>query len=254
MRNVLSYALSLLFVTALPSVAFAGDLQANDFVGVTFWIISISMVAATLFFFSERSRVSAKWQTSLSVISLVTLIAAVHYFYMREVWVETGESPTVFRYIDWILTVPLMCVEFYLLTKTGLSKMITASVVMLVAGYFGEASVLSVFGSASPAVWGLISGLAYFYIVNEVYQGDVAKAAKKAGKKIENANTLLLRFVVIGWGIYPLGYLIGTADGQWYSFMADLVSTDARDLIYNVGDAINKIGFGLVVWAAAKDS
>ena len=113
MRNVLSYALSLLFVTALPSVAFAGDLQANDFVGVTFWIISISMVAATLFFFSERSRVSAKWQTSLSVISLVTLIAAVHYFYMREVWVETGESPTVFRYIDWILTVPLQMIEFY---------------------------------------------------------------------------------------------------------------------------------------------
>ena len=68
------------------------------------------------------------------------------------------------------------------------------------------------------------------------------KAAKKAGKKIENANALLLKFVVIGWGIYPLGYLIGTADGQWYSFMADLVSTDARDLIYNVGDAINKIG------------
>ena len=147
-----------------------------------------------------------------------------------------------------------MCVEFYLLTKTGLSKMITASVVMLVTGYFGEASVLSVFGSASPAVWGLISGLAYFYIVNEVYQGDVAKAAKKAGKKIENANALLLKFVVIGWGIYPLGYLIGTADGQWYSFMADLVSTDARDLIYNVGDAINKIGFGLVVWSAAKGS
>ena len=147
-----------------------------------------------------------------------------------------------------------MCVEFYLLTKTGLSKMITASVVMLVAGYFGEASVFSVFGGSSPAVWGLISGLAYFYIVNEVYQGDVAKAAKKAGKKIENANGLLLKFVVIGWGIYPLGYLIGTADGQWYSFMAGLVDTDARDLIYNVGDAINKIGFGLVVWSAAKDS
>ena len=85
-------------------------------------------------------------------------------------------------------------------------------------------------------------------------KGDVAKAAKKAGKKIENANALLLKFVVIGWGIYPLGYLIGTADGQWYSFMADLVSTDARDLIYNVGDAINKIGFGLVVWSAAKSS
>lgn len=212
------------------------------------------MLAATVFFFVERSSVSDEWKLSMTVSGLITLIAAVHYYYMRDVWVSSYTSPTEFRYIDWILTVPLMCVEFYLLTKTGLSKMITASVVMLVTGYFGEASVLSVFGSASPAVWGLISGLAYFYIVNEVYQGDVAKAAKKAGKKIENANALLLKFVVIGWGIYPLGYLIGTADGQWYSFMADLVSTDARDLIYNVGDAINKIGFGLVVWSAAKGS
>ena len=212
------------------------------------------MLAATVFFFVERSSVSDEWKLSMTVSGLITLIAAVHYYYMRDVWVGSYTSPTEFRYIDWILTVPLMCVEFYLLTKTGLSKRISASVVMLVTGYFGEASVLSVFGSASPAVWGLISGLAYFYIVNEVYQGDVAKAAKKAGKKIENANALLLKFVVIGWGIYPLGYLIGTADGQWYSFMADLVSTDARDLIYNVGDAINKIGFGLVVWSAAKSS
>jgi len=148
----------------------------------------------------------------------------------------------------------LMCVEFYLLTKTGLSKMVSASVVMLVTGYLGEASVCSVFGTHSPAIWGLISGLAYFYIVNEVYQGDVAKAAKKAGKNIQNANSLLLKFVVIGWGIYPLGYLIGTADGQWYSFLADLVNSDTRDLIYNVGDAVNKIGFGLVVWCAAKGS
>ena len=106
MRNIMSYVFSLLFVVSMPSMALAGDLQANDFVGVTFWIISISMVAATLFFFSERSRVAPKWQTSLSVISLVTLIAAVHYFYMRDVWVSTGESPTVFRYICLLYTSP----------------------------------------------------------------------------------------------------------------------------------------------------
>ena len=232
----------------------AATLQSGDYIGFTFFLGSMAMLAATVFFFVERSNVSAEWKMSMTVSGLITGIAAVHYYYMRDVWVSSYMSPTEFRYIDWILTVPLMCVEFYLLTKTGLSKMITASVVMLVAGYFGEASVFSVFGGSSPAVWGLISGLAYFYIVNEVYQGDVAKAAKKAGKKIENANGLLLKFVVIGGGIYPLGYLIGTADGQWYSFMAGVVDTDARDLIYNVGDAINKIGFGLVVWSAAKDS
>ena len=238
----------------MVNMLLASGLQSGDLVGFTFFLGSVAMFAATVFFFVERSSVSDEWKLSMTVSGLITLIAAVHYYYMRDVWVTSYTSPTEFRYIDWILTVPLMCVEFYLLTKTGLSKMVSASIVMLVAGYLGEASVCSVFGTHSPAIWGLISGLAYFYIVNEVYQGDVAKAAKKAGKNIQNANSLLLKFVVIGWGIYPLGYLIGTADGQWYSFLADLVNSDTRDLIYNVGDAVNKIGFGLVVWCAAKGS
>ena len=238
----------------MVNMLLASGLQSGDLVGFTFFLGSVAMFAATVFFFVERSSVSDEWKLSRTVSGLITLIAAVHYYYMRDVWVTSYTSPTEFRYIDWILTVPLMCVEFYLLTKTGLSKMVSASVVMLVTGYLGEASVCSVFGTHSPAIWGLISGLAYFYIVNEVYQGDVAKAAKKAGKNIQNANSLLLKFVVIGWGIYPLGYLIGTADGQWYSFLADLVNSDTRDLIYNVGDAVNKIGFGLVVWCAAKGS
>ena len=238
----------------MVNMLLASGLQSGDLVGFTFFLGSVAMFAATVFFFVERSSVSDEWKLSMTVSGLITLIAAVHYYYMRDVWVTSYTSPTEFRYIDWILTVPLMCVEFYLLTKTGLSKMVSASIVMLVAGYLGEGSVCSVFGTHSPAVWGLISGLAYFYIVNEVYQGDVAKAAKKAGKNIQNANSLLLKFVVIGWGIYPLGYLIGTADGQWYSFLADLVNSDTRDLIYNVGDAVNKIGFGLVVWCAAKGS
>ena len=238
----------------MVNMLLASGLQSGDLVGFTFFLGSVAMFAATVFFFVERSSVSDEWKLSMTVSGLITLIAAVHYYYMRDVWVTSYTSPTEFRYIDWILTVPLMCVEFYLLTKTGLSKMVSASIVMLVAGYLGEASVCSVFGTHSPAVWGLISGLAYFYIVNEVYQGDVAKAAKKAGNNIQNANSLLLKFVVIGWGIYPLGYLIGTADGQWYSFLADLVNSDTRDLIYNVGDAVNKIGFGLVVWCAAKGS
>ena len=110
---------SLLVVISLPTIALAGGhssgLSPDDTVGVTFWIISIAMVASTVFFLIERDRVSAKWKTSLTVVGLVTLIAAVHYFYMREVWVATGDSPTVLRYIDWLLTVPLQMIEFYLI-------------------------------------------------------------------------------------------------------------------------------------------
>ena len=176
MRNIMSYVFSLLFVVSMPSIALAGDLQANDFVGVTFWIISISMVAATVFFYAERSRVSAKWQTSLSVISLVTLIAAVHYFYMRDVWVSTGESPTVFRYIDWILTVPLQMIEFYLIlaavttVSVGVfNRLLVGTLVMLIGGYLGEAGVIN-------AMLGFIIGMAgWIYILYEIFMGEASQ-------------------------------------------------------------------------------
>jgi bacteriorhodopsin len=91
------------------------DLKADDYVGVSFWIISAAMVAATYFFTVERDRAVGKWKTSLTVAALVCGIAAIHYFYMRGVWVSTGESPLVFRYVDWLLTVPLQIIEFYLI-------------------------------------------------------------------------------------------------------------------------------------------
>ena len=94
--------------TLLPAAANAADaltLKADDYVGISFWLISMALVAATAFFFIETTRVQGKWKTSLTVSGLVTLVAAVHYFYMRDVWVATGETPTVYRYIDWLITV-----------------------------------------------------------------------------------------------------------------------------------------------------
>ena len=68
-------------------------LNPTDYVGVSFWIISAAMVAATFFFWVERDRAEGKWKTSLTLAALVTGISAIHYFYMREVWVITGDSP-----------------------------------------------------------------------------------------------------------------------------------------------------------------
>ena len=117
-------------------------LDPNDLVGVTFWIISAAMVAATYFFTVERDRAVGKWKTSLTVAAMVTGIAAIHYFYMRGVWIETGQSPLVFRYVDWLLTVPLQFVEFYLIlaaitvVSAGLFwKLMIASIAMLVFGF-----------------------------------------------------------------------------------------------------------------------
>ena len=68
-------------------------LNPTDYVGVTFWLISAAMVAATFFFWVERDRAEGKWKTSLTVAAMVTGIAAIHYFYMREVWVTQAKAP-----------------------------------------------------------------------------------------------------------------------------------------------------------------
>ena len=77
----------------------------HDLVGISFWIISIAMVAATYFFSLEACRLKGPWRTPLTVGALVTLVAAVNYFYMRDYWATHFESPIVYRYIDWFITV-----------------------------------------------------------------------------------------------------------------------------------------------------
>ena len=131
-----------------------------------------------------------------------------------------------------------------MVTTNLLWKMILASVVMLVTGYMGEA------GLGNATVWGTVSALAYFYIVYEVWLGDVKKLATSAGSAVASANKALGWFILVGWAIYPLGYLIGTAEGQWYAGFAN-IGLD-MDIVYNIGDAVNKIGFGLVIYALSR--
>lgn len=228
------------------------NLQPGDYVGFTFFIGSMAMMAATVFFFFEMGNVQGKWRTSLLVSGLITFIAAVHYYYMRDFWVANGTSPTEFRYIDWILTVPLMCVEFYLIlkgfgAKIGLLwKMIAYSVWMLVTGYLGE----TVFRDNS-AVWGAISTLGYLGIFYEVWFGSAKKLAQNSNDPIlQKAFSTLAWFIFVGWAIYPIGYMAIETDG----LLSSIIPLQALDIIYNIGDAINKIGFGLVIYSLAVSS
>ncbi len=219
-----------------------------DPIAITFFIGYMAMFASSIFFFMERGSVEGKWKLSLLVSGLITGIAAVHYFYMRDFYLSTGQSPTAFRYVDWTLTVPLMCVEFYLLTKpfgakgSTLFKLIVASAFMLVTGFIGETS-----GIENNILWGVLSTVGYLYIVYEVFAGDVAKLAKTANSPaMDRAMFLLKIFITLGWSIYPIGYMV--LPGNLLSGMFEVSSID---LFYNIADAINKIGFGLVIYSVA---
>ena len=232
------------FMTSLPMVT---KMAPDDYVGFTFFVGCMAMMAASAFFFLSLNSVDKKWRTSILVSGLITFIAAVHYWYMRDYWATVGESPTFFRYVDWVLTVPLMCVEFYLILKVAGAKkslmwrLIFLSVIMLVTGYIGETLLRD-----QAQIWGLISGIAYFVIVYEIWLGSAKKLAVEAGGAVLQAHKTLCWFVLVGWAIYPIGYMAGTPG--WYDGIFGGLNLD---VVYNIGDAINKIGFGLVVYNLA---
>ncbi|MEL0195703.1 MAG: bacteriorhodopsin-like, partial [Rhodobiaceae bacterium] len=233
-----------------PTVAFAAgeNLASDDFVGISFWLISMALVASTAFFFIETQRVEGKWKTSLTVSGLVTLVAAVHYFYMRDVWISTGETPTVYRYIDWLITVPLLMIEFYLILRaianvsSGIFWRLTiGTLIMLVGGYAGEAGYMN--------VWlGFVIGMVgWFYILYEIFAGEAGKlSAEQAPESVKSAFSTMRWIVTIGWAIYPLGYFYG------YLATGDPAgSADSLNVIYNLADVLNKIAFGVIIWNVA---
>ena len=245
-KNKCLLGLSLL---GLSTLAFAEShgaqvLQANDFVGISFWLISMALVASTAFFFLERDRVAGKWKTSLTVSGLVTLVAAVHYFYMRDVWIATGSTPTVYRYIDWLITVPLLMIEFYLIlsaitkVSTGVFwRLVIGTLVMLVGGYVGEAGYADVMTSF------IVGMLGWFYILYEIFAGEASKASEEAPESVRNAFSTMRWIVTIGWAIYPIGYFMG--------YMAGGVDANSLNIIYNLADVLNKIAFGVIIWNVA---
>ena len=238
----------LALATNASHAASTATLKQDDFVGISFWIISMALVASTAFFFLERDRVSPKWKTSLTVSGLVTLVAAVHYFYMREVWVATGSTPTVFRYIDWLITVPLLMIEFYLIlaaiakVQAGIFwRLMVGTLVMLIGGYVGEAGYVPVW----PA---FIVGMAgWAFILYEIFLGQASKiSATSAPPAVRSAFNTMRLIVTIGWAIYPVGYFFGYLTGA-----NPANSANALNIIYNAADVLNKIAFGLIIWSVA---
>ena len=240
-------AVALIGVTSVTNAA-TPLLASDDFVGITFWVISMGMLAATVFLFMERGSVTIAWRTSVTVASLITGIAFIHYMYMRGVWVQTGDAPTVYRYIEWLITMPLQMVVFYLIlgavrkVSSGIFwRLLIGSLIMIIGGYLGEAEYIS-------RMLGFVIGMAgWIYILYEIFSGEAGRSVAKSGNKpFVTAFSALRMIVTVGWAIYPLGYIFG--------YYADSVDGESLNVIYNLADFINKIAFGLIIWAAAINS
>lgn len=215
------------------------SLAATDFVGISFWLATAIMLASTVFFLVERDNVRGKWKTSLTVAALVTGVAFWHYMYMRGVWIYSGESPTVYRYVDWLITVPLQIVEFYLILAAVTSvsaglfwKLLVGSLVMLIGGYMGETAMVD------RTIGFVIGMVGWVWVIYLIFFGEAANVNASSGNAASQMAFKTIRMIVlVGWAIYPIGYLMNNA--------ADL------NIVYNLADLVNKTAFGLAIWAAA---
>ncbi|MGY8716092.1 MAG: bacteriorhodopsin [Candidatus Poseidoniales archaeon] len=222
----------------------------------TFFVGYISMGAAFVFFIVERGNVAPQYRTTMTISALIVGIAAMHYYYMRGVYIDHGVVSIEYRYMDWIITVPLMALKFPSLVGkeaitdkkvlglgfTGICFL--GALIMIGFGYAGESGMMP----EIPAL--LLGGMGWAMIIvatGTPWTNGIGVDNSMIANELQWSTDALRWFIVVGWVIYPIGYLFSPEVA-----LVDGVSQEAMAVLYNSADMINKIGFGVVAWMGAK--
>merc|ERR1712165_542951 len=205
--------------------------------------------------------VQEKYKSAVFISGLVTFIAAYHYIRIFNSWVEAYEynsystAPRLtgvpfndaYRYMDWLLTVPLLLIEILLVMKIDEAEFNSkawtlgvGSALMIVSGYYGE---LVVTGDLTPRwmCWGM--SMAFFlYIVNELLNGLAAATNSEADPVIAGKIRTAQVWTVVSWCTYPIVYLF------------PMLGINAAHAVvgiqigYCASDIISKCGVGIVIY------
>ncbi|MBJ3764563.1 bacteriorhodopsin [Maribius pontilimi] len=218
-----------------------------------------TLAAATLFFWLGRSQVIAQYKTALTITGLVTFIAAYHYFRIGQSWSEAYEfvDGTIqatgvpfndaYRYVDWLLTVPLLLIELILVMGLSRSETISRATrlgvlaaLMVALGYPGEIAT----SNGARWMWGILSMIPFLWIIYELFVG----LSKSISDQPENARSLVKtarNVTVLSWAFYPVVYFAGAVglDGS--------TSQVVIQVGYTIADIIAKAGFGVLIFLIA---
>jgi sensory rhodopsin len=225
---------------------------------IAFMLGFVAMAAGTFYFFMERGDLKPEHRSAATYAGVITFIAAIMYWTMKDM--VGFPTPTALpvvatmpvRYLDWVLTTPLLLVEFGIIAaicgvgKGMTTKLVLADLVMIVFGYLGEVSTP---GAGDTWAYFIISTLGWLYIVWQVWGMKPTGGTEAAKKGVENMK----KFVIFGWMIYPLGTAIQqfmTMNGTDAATV--LAATQIAALIYVIADVVNKVGFGMVAVHTAK--
>ena len=220
-----------------------------------------AMMAAGLFFILAQKRVAPQYRLSLFVSTLVVGIAAYHYFRITNSWVDAYElsgasyvaSGTPFndayRYVDWMLTVPLLLVELILVLnlareKSGpmLAKLVVAAGLMIGLGYPGEIAT----GDGTRALWGFLSTVPFVYILYVLW-GQLGKVMPDQPPRVRILFRNIRLLLLGTWGFYPLVYMAPFAG------LEGTTAVVAIQVGYSVADVLAKAAYGVMIYAIARE-
>ena len=220
-----------------------------------------TFAAATLFFWFGRSQVSHHYKTALTITGLVTFIALYHYWRIFNSWSETFnvvngivtvtgvEFNRAYRYVDWLLTVPLLLIELILVMRLSQAETVSkslklggAAALMILLGYPGEVSAGI---DSTRLIFGALSMLPFLYIVYSLYS-SLSEAIDRQPESVRGLIRLARNLTVLSWFFYPVVYFL-----PFVLSMNGGTSVTVIELGYTVADITAKAVFGLVIYAIA---
>jgi len=218
-----------------------------------------AMFGSALFFFNARAQVGQKYRIALLISAIVVSIAGYHYFRIFNSWDEAYSLQNgaytltgvpfndAYRYVDWLLTVPLLLVEAVAVlalpvkeAKPLLIKLALASVVMIATGYPGEISS----NLTTRIIWGTVSTIPFAYILYVLWV-ELSKSLVNQSAAVQTLVRNMRLLLLFSWGAYPIAYLLP---------MLGITGTAASvgvQLGYTIADVLAKPVFGLLVFAIA---
>ena len=219
-----------------------------------------SMLFTTIFLFVARERVLPRYRMAVMISGTVTAIAAYHYFRMFDSWnhafagmeMNNPDAYNVgYRYVDWLLTVPLLLVEIVAVLALArsvqskmLNRLVPAAAAMIILGYPGDAK-LDIWGLA-PSVWGALSTIPFLYILYVLFV-ELGKSLTRQSDEVKKKIQLLRLLLIATWGVYPITFIL-----EMNSTGFDAGNVVAREIGYSIADILAKCLFGLVIFSIAR--
>jgi bacteriorhodopsin len=212
--------------------------RPDDIVGMSFWLITMAMLAMSVFLFAERRRLAPRWQAVITLAAVAALITGFSYLRLSQGWAASGTVATAYRFADWQLTFHFLLAATSQPSPALFWRLLVSSSVLVAAGYLGAANFIS------PTLGFLVGLAGGLYILGELYLGEAGRLNTASdNKKLQSTYTALRLIVTIGWAIYPLAYFM--------EYLGGGVDGGSINLIYNLADFLNRIAFGLVIYHLA---